>query len=231
MEPQNTNTQQPPLVYQAARAVGVLKPKIQSKVQGQVFSDSLDVRGTGFWLKDYKVIITCCHVVQDLLSLPIETAGLLVIGNRGNYLRAVVSVLDFEHDLAVIQLYADIAPEVIAHELETGLNIAENDPSVGTQVGYAGYPFGTQLLSSTHAPTYSQGIVGAETRSQGNRKDIQITGTVAGGFSGAPIVEINNPSKIVAVLSNSPNQAIGQAGIFMGISWKHVKAIAELANS
>lgn len=219
----------PPLVYSAARAVGVLKPKFQPNVQGKIFSDSLDVRGTAFWLREYKVMLTCAHVVQDIPSLPIETAGLLVVGNHGNYLRAMISVVDFDHDLAVLRLPPDTGADVVSNESANGLEIADSDPQVGTQVGYAGYPFGTQLLSSTHAPTYSEGVVASSVRRSGVRKQIQVTGSVAGGFSGAPIVSLADPLKVAAVLSNSPHAAAGNAGIFMGISWEHVRAIAELS--
>ncbi len=220
-----------PPVYRAARAVGVLKPKLQMNAQGQVFADALEVLGTAFWLKEYKVLITCAHVVQHLVATPIETAGLLVVGNLGTYLRATVDIVDFNHDLAVLRLPGDTSPDVLAKELQDGLDVATAYPPVGTTVGYAGFPFGTQLLSSTHAPTYSQGVVASPARVQPLLKQLQITGTVAGGFSGAPIVDTASPSQVIAVLSNSPSAAAGQASIFMGISWEHVKALAGLATS
>ena len=220
-----------PLVYRAARAVGVLKPKMQANPRGQVFADTLDVRGTAFWLREAKVLVTCAHVVQDLLVAPIEVAGLLVIGNQGNYLRAYISIVDSEHDLAILRLPPDTTADVMARELEDGLEPASAYPPVGAAVEYAGFPFGVQLLSSTHAPTYAKGVVASEVRTQLSRKEVQITGAVAGGFSGAPIVDCANPTQVVAVLSNSPSPAVGQANIFMGVSWEHVRAIAGLAAS
>jgi hypothetical protein len=221
----------PPPVYRAARALGVLKPKLQPNPKGQVFADTLDVRGTAFWLREYKVLITCAHVVQDLVVVPIEVAGLLVVGNQGNYTRATVAALDFDHDLAALQLAPDTPPDLLQKELADGLDLALNSPVVGCPVAYAGFPFGTQLLSSSHAPTYAEGVVASEVRAQPRRKQIQISGATAGGFSGAPIVDRNNPTQVVAVLSNSPSKEAGQAAIFMGISWEHVKALAALATS
>lgn len=221
---------QPP-VFRAARAVGVLKPKLQPQPQGKVFADTLDVRGTAFWLREYKVAITCAHVVQDLVVSPIEVAGLLVIGNLGNYLRAIVGAVDFDHDLAILRLPPDTAPELVAKELADGLDIAATVPSVGTPVAYAGFPFGTQLLNSTHSPTYAEGLVASTVRHQPYRKELQISGSVAGGFSGAAIVDKANPNQVVAVLSNSPSAEAGQANIFMAISAEHLLALARLAGS
>lgn len=220
-----------PPVYAAARAVGVLKPKMQPNPKGQVFADTLDVRGTAFWLRESRVLITCAHVVQDLLVAPIEVTGLLVVGNHGNYLRALISVVDLERDLAVLRLPPDTAAEVVEREIQDGLAIASSYPSVGAAVGYAGFPFGTQLLNATQDPTYAQGVVASPVRAMQSRKHVQITGSVAGGFSGAPIVDLVNPTEVVAVLSNSPSPAAGQANIFMGVSWEHVAALAALATS
>ena len=221
---------QPP-VFKAVRAVGVLKPKFQPQPTGQIFLDKLDVRGTAFWLREYKIAITCAHVVQDLVAAPLEVAGLLVLGNLGNYLRAMIGIVDYDHDLAVLRLAPDTAPELAAKEAADGLEIATATPGVGSPVAYAGFPFGTQLLSSTHSPTYAEGLIASTVRAQPLRKEIQITGTVAGGFSGAAIVDKAHPNQVVAVLSNSPSAEVGLANIFMGISWEHLIRLAQLANS
>ena len=89
---------------------------------------------------------------------------------------------------------------------------------------------GNQLLTQLHEPTYFEGIIGIKVRNSGVRKEIQISGSVIGGFSGAPIIN-KKSQKIVAMVSNSPTTEAGNAGIFMGISWEHIKAIAGLAKS
>lgn len=226
---QSQNQQnQVPFVYNAVRAVGILRPKFQPS-QGKVFIEGLDVIATAFWLKDYKILITCAHVVQNLIGASVEVTGLLVVGNMGNYSRAVVGSMDMEHDLAVLRL-ADVQKEFIDQESSSGLEIVDQYPNVGEAVGYAGFPLGQQLLNSTHAPTYAEGVVGAQLRHHGIRKDIQITGAVAGGFSGSPIV-LKGTKKLVSVLSNSPSQQAGSASIFMAVAWEHVKALAELSMS
>lgn len=68
-----------PQVYRAVRAVGVVKPVFQP--ENRSFDNQLQVIGTAFWLKQFQVLITCAHVVQELLSGPLETTGLLVVGN------------------------------------------------------------------------------------------------------------------------------------------------------
>lgn len=227
----NTN-EETPRVYRAVRAVGILRPKFQpNKPQGPIFAESLDIRGTAFWLKEYKIMISCAHVVQDLLGAPVEITGLLVVGNRGNYARATVATIDFEHDLAVLKLTPDTPKEIVDNETEDGLEIIDSYPNVGVPVAYAGFPLGLQLLNSTQEPTYSEGVVGAQLRHQGTKKVVQITGPVVGGHSGTPVVLKEKPVKVIGVLSHSPSRDAGIASIFMAISWEHVRAIARLATS
>lgn len=224
-----TTTPQEPPVYRAVRAVGVLRPTFQPNAS-TAFADKLDVRGTAFWLREERVLVTCAHVVQDIATAPVEVGGLLVVGNRGNYARATVAIVDFAHDLAI--LHFDAPDDHRAREASDGLALASSYPTVGVRVGYAGFPLGTQVMNSTQAPTYSEGVVGAQLRlGAANRKQIQVTGAVVGGFSGAPVVATSDPDRVVGVLSNSPSREAGTANIFMAISWEHVVAIVRLATS
>lgn len=221
------NEQASPQVYKVVRALGILRPRFQPS-EGKAFIEGLDVIATAFWLKAYKVLITCAHVVQDLLAAPVEITGLLVVGNMGDYKRAMVATIDMEHDIATLKL--DAPSDVINKEADDGLEIINYYPNVGESVGYAGFPLGKQLLNSTHAPTYSEGVIGAQLRHDGARKNIQITGAVTGGFSGSPII-LKNTNKLIGVLSNSPSREAENASIFMAISWEHVRALAELSKS
>lgn len=220
-----------PRIFKGVRALGVLKPKFTANVKGTLFAEELNVRGTAFWLKDYRVMITCAHVVSNLVSIPIEIAGLLVVGNRGNYLRAVVGMVDHDHDLALLRLTPDINPEILEKESSDGLLISDKYPSIGDTVSYSGFPLGNQLLDSLHSPTYAEGVISSQLRVGPFRKELQITGSIAGGFSGAPIVDKTNQDYLSGVISNSPSEAAGSAHIFMAIAWEHVKAIAELSRS
>lgn len=226
----NQKLETEPTVYKSVRAVGTLRPKFQPN-QGKVFADQLEVRGTAFWLKGYNILVTCAHVIQDLLASPIEISGLLVVGNLGNYLPAKVGFVDFNHDLAVLYLPPDTPQAVIDNESKDGLEIAEEYPMVGTQVAYVGFPLGLQLLNSTHSPTYAEGVIGAKLRNHPTKKEIQITGVVTVGFSGSPIVSKAENNKLIGVLANSPSREAGGASIFMTTSWEHVKALAELTKS
>jgi len=224
-------TMNEPRIFKAVRAIGVLKPKFQASQRGNVFADELKVMGTGFWLRDQKTLITCAHVVENLASLPVEIAGLLVVGNRGNYLRAIIGAVDHDHDLALLHLPNDTPPEISARESSDGLLLAASYPNIGDTVSYCGFPLGNQLLDASHSPSYAEGVVSSQIKQQSFRKVIQITGTIAGGYSGAPIVDKANPDNLFGVISNSPSEAAGNAHIFMAISWEHVKALAELAKS
>jgi hypothetical protein len=216
-----------PKVYGAVRAIAIVKPTY-NPTNGQ-FDNNLQVVGTAFWLKDYKILVTCEHVVRGLLSGPLEQTGLLVVGNMGKYSRAKIASIDLAHDLAILKI-VDTPQDFIDQEAATGLGITDFYPQISEAVAYAGFPLGSQLINSVHSPTYAEGVVGVQLRESPLRKEIQITGAVAGGYSGAPVV-LKNSDKVVGVLSNGPSPADGQGNIFMAVSWQHVKAIAELATS
>lgn len=223
-----------PDVYKSVRAVGTFRPKFNPTGGGKVFADELNVFGTAFWLKDYKILVTCAHVVQNLLG-PLEVTGLLVVGNSGNYRRAVIGSIDLQHDLAVLTIVDNNGVPITGEELDKesaqGLEIVKAYPIVSTAVGYAGFPLGNQLLNQLHSPTYSEGVVGIEKCGNDSRREIQISGPVVGGFSGSPVVLKDEPFKMVGVVSNGPMPA-GQGGnIFKAISFEHVEAIAKLAKS
>jgi hypothetical protein len=219
-----------PPIYNAVRAVGVIKPQFQSQlIHGKVFLDSLDVRGTAFWLKNEKALITCAHVIRGIVELPLELAGLLVVGCKGSYSRAAVGTVDYFHDIAVLRL--DATPDVLDSEAKTGLVVSNHYPEVGTRVGYAGFPLGLQLLTASSDPTYAVGVIGTQMRQEANRKNIQISGPVVGGYSGSPIVREDKPDEVIGIVSDSPSKEAGQAGIFMASSWEHLAAVARLASS
>lgn len=217
-----------PQVYKAVRAVGVVRPTYQP--QSKSFGNNLQVIGTAFWLKDYKVLVTCAHVVQGLLAGPLEQTGLLVVGNLGKYARAAIASLDLAHDLAVLQIIEE-SEQFVNEETASGLEIVDDYPQVGEAVGYAGFPMGSQLLDSIHSPTYAEGVIAVQLREGPFKKEVQITGAVAGGYSGAPVVLKKDPLKLIGVLSSGPSAPGAQGNIFMAISWAHVKALAELAKS
>lgn len=225
------STNNHPAVYGAVRAVGRLVPQLNSEQrnQGPVFAEKLDVLGTAFWLKEAKVLITCAHVVQELVSAPSEVAGLLVIGNRGNYLPAKVGAIDFEHDLAILRMPPNTPQDLLEQEAATGLTIADENVDIGTTVGYAGFPLGMQLLQINHEPTYAEGVVGAYREEHQIRKQLQITGSVVGGYSGAPIVLKSDPTKVLGVVSSSTSKEAGDANIFLATSWKHLAKLAGIA--
>lgn len=223
-----------PEVYKAVRAVGTFKPKFNPS-EGKIFADELNVIGTAFWLKTEKVLITCAHVIQDLIG-PLEITGLLVVGNAGNYRRAVVDIIDVQHDLAVLRLIGNNNQPIHGQELDAeandGLLFIDRYPNVSTGVAYVGFPHGNQLLNSIHSPTYSEGVIGVEKKEGPIRKEIQISGSVVGGFSGSPVVLKDDTTKIIGVVSNGPNvNPDSGASIFMAISWEHMKALAQLSKS
>jgi hypothetical protein len=207
------------LMKDSVASVGTFKPKFSPQA-GKVFSDELNILGTAFWVSDKNVLVTCAHVVAEVLQSPVELAGLLVIGYKGSFYRSVVSIIDHQHDLAVLSVIDPI------QKTNVGLEITKSYPKVSTKVSWAGYPLGNLLLNQIHEPTYNEGVIGIEKRDENNRKVILISGTVVGGYSGSPVVLTEN-GKVVGVVSNGPQNA----GIFMAVSYEHLTAICNLATS
>jgi S1-C subfamily serine protease len=232
---QNIKDNTAEMLSSAVRAVGFIKPKFDPQQQG-FLPPQLEVIGTAFLLKDKQVIITCDHVVRQFANLPVELAGILVIGQKGNYRPVSIDSVDYAHDLAILR-FKKLAQETdeqfnqfLKTQFDSGLELSNEYAEVSEKVAYTGFPLGNQLLTQLHEPTYFEGVIGIKVRNSDIRKEVQISGSVIGGFSGSPIVNKNN-QKVVAMVSNSPSPEAGSAGIFMGVSWEHIKAIADLAKS
>lgn len=221
-------TQKQPNVCLSARTVGVLKPSFDP-AQGRFKAPEIIVYGTGFWIKDKKIFITCAHVVQHILGAPIELAGMLVVGGNGvEYKKARIATIDFAHDIAILNIEADEGH--INTESVAGLEINDEEIEVGEKVAYAGFPLGNQLLNQKHSPTYAEGVIGQEIISVNGPKWIQISGPVVGGYSGGPIV-LKESGKVIGMVSNSPSKEAGDAGIFKSVHGKHLKSTVDLIES
>lgn len=224
-------------ILKAVRAVGIIKPKFDPLQQGFI-PPQLEIMGTAFLLKNFNIIVTCAHVVQQFINLPIDVGGMLVIGKEANYQPILIDNVDFVHDLAVLrfkkntQTPLDMFNKMINQEFDNGLLLSESDPKVSDGVMYAGYPLGNILLNAKHDPSYSEGVISMCGRqNEFGRKEFQISGSIVGGYSGSPVTLKSDPQKIVGIVSNSPSKEAGDAGIFMAVSYKHIKALAELSNS
>ncbi|MDD5040690.1 MAG: serine protease [Patescibacteria group bacterium] len=209
--------------------MGIVKPIFDPAIKG-FHPPQLRVDGTGFWLKTYGLFVTCTHVVQNVLGVSIDVAGMLVVGGNGvEYRKATIATIDSLHDLAVLNIEAD--EEYIKQQVNTGLELIGREISISEKIAYAGFPLGNELLNSRHSPTYSEGVIGSDILEDTIPKMIQISGPVTGGYSGGPVVLKDEPDKIIAVVANSPSQKAGNASIFRGIHWKHLKALCELMRS
>lgn len=210
----------PNLLSNNVALVATFKPKFNPQL-GKIFSDELKILGTTFWATENKVLVTCAHVIDDLIKSPVELAGLLVVGYRGKFYRANVGIIDNQHDLATLDIMDEFDEQSVS-----GIPVSNNYPNVSVNVAWSGYPLGNFLTDQIHQPTYSEGLIGVEKRLEKFRKYIQISGTVTGGYSGAPVVE-KNTGKIVGVVCNGPENT----GIFMAVSFEHVNALVNLKRS
>ena len=224
METNNTSVENSNArLLNSVRSIGTLKPIFDITNQN-FLPPQLNILGTGFWVSD-GVFVTCAHVVQGLLSGPLELVGMLVVGgNRQQYLKATISILDLEHDLAVLQISNK---DFHFAQKQYCLEINNEREEIGSDIRFAGYPLGNHLLNEEHTPVFSKGII-AHTGSSVNklRKEIKISGSVEGGFSGSPVV--NNSNHVIGVVSNHPQQT---KNIFNIISWEHVEKIVALEKS
>jgi len=185
-------------------SVAIFKPKFNPQ-SGKIFSDELNILGTAFWAGEKKVLITCAHVIKGLIQSPVELAGLLVIGYKGDFYRATIGIVDDQHDLATLDIVDKFDQPTIA-----GIIISKEYLAVSSQVAWAGYPLGNFLLNQVHQPTYNEGVVGIEKRIEVFRKSVQVSGTVVGGYSGSPVIN-KIDGAVVGVVSNGPQNS----GIFM----------------
>ena len=218
-------------VYGAVRCVGVLKPVFDSRANA-FRPPALTVEGTGFWVKEpYGCFVTCAHVISSYLGKSIDESGMLVVGGNGHtFERATINVVDYQHDLALLNILHG-KDENIRKDIESGLIFAEEDPQIGKGIAYAGFPFGEDLLDANQTPTYSEGVVGKEVLHTLERTEIQFTGPVVGGYSGSPVVFRESSECLLGVLSNGPQDRGNTGNIFRGIHWKHVLELCKLARS
>ena len=208
-------------LHDAVFPVGTFKPKFNPG-NGKVFSDELSILGTAFLSDQSKALVTCAHVVDSLLKQPLELAGLLVVGYKGQFYRAVVSIVDHQHDLAILRI-VDVFNVTVS-----GLKISNKEPIQSDAVCWAGFPLGNYLLNQVHEPTYNEGVIGIAKRADENlgRKNIQVSGVVVGGYSGSPVIN-KESGEIVGVVSNGPENT----GIFMATSFEHLRSLLNLTES
>ena len=209
------------ILHDAVFSVGTFKPKFNPG-NGKVFSDELSILGTAFLTGQSRKLVTCAHVVDSLLKQPLELAGLLVVGYKGQFYRAVVNIIDHQHDLAILKIVDKFDVQI------EGLKISQREPIQSEPVAWAGFPLGNYLLNQLHDPTYNEGVIGIANREDANlgRKYIQVSGVVVGGYSGSPVIS-KDSGEIVGVVSNGPENT----GIFMAVSFQHLQSLISLTES
>ena len=208
-------------LHDAVFSVGTFKPKFNPG-SGKVFSDELSILGSAFLSDQSKSLVTCAHVVDNLLKQPLELAGLLVVGYKRQFYRAVVNIIDHQHDLAILKIVDKFDVSI------TGLKISNNEPIQSDSVCWAGFPLGNFLLNQLHDPTYNEGVIGIAKREDVNlgRKYIQVSGVVVGGYSGSPVIN-KKSGEVVGVVSSGPENT----GIFMAVSFEHLRSLIDLTES
>jgi serine protease Do len=133
--------------------------------------------GTGFYLKEHKLIVTNRHVIQGNNDVVISSR------NLPKHIAKVV-YRDSIHDLAFIQIFEDRdMPHV-------SLAAPDRHPREGDQIIAIGHPYGLKY-------TATQGIVSKSERVYNNVGYIQVDAAINPGNSGGPL--INAHGEIVGV--------------------------------
>jgi serine protease Do len=132
--------------------------------------------GTGFYLKDYEVIVTNHHVVRG-------NDEVMVSGKTIPRTMSKVWFTDQQHDLAFLA----VPPNVLAPTAKIGLPGSVRD---GDEVVAIGHPFGLNYTATT-------GIVSKALRPRNGINYIQIDAAINPGNSGGPL--INQAGEIVGV--------------------------------
>lgn len=126
--------------------------------------------GTGFYLKEFNLIVTNDHVVAD-------NAEVTVAGKAFEKALSRVWYTDRKHDLAFLEVPAGLdLPEVILGRYETMKD--------GDAVVAIGHPYGLNY-------TATQGVVSKVDRIRDGVKYIQIDAAINPGNSGGPLVNMN----------------------------------------
>ncbi len=157
--------------------------------------------GTGFYLKDYNLIVTNEHVVRNNKQVVIEGKGV-------QRLLRTVRYIDPKYDLAFVQ--GPDQSELGAVHLHDVEDYSEGDPVVAV-----GHPFGLKY-------TATQGIISNTSHQQNDLYYIQHDAALNPGNSGGPLV--NEQGEVLGV-----NTFIIQNGQSIGFSLpsKYLKQVLD----
>jgi serine protease Do len=134
--------------------------------------------GTGFYVKEFDLIVTNNHVVSNLAEVTIQGKA---------FSKSLTRVLytDAKHDLAFLEPPANaVLPEIVLGQYET---LKDGDGIVAI-----GHPFGLNY-------TVTQGVISKVDRIRDGLKFIQIDAAINPGNSGGPLV--NEQGEIIGVNS------------------------------
>jgi serine protease Do len=134
--------------------------------------------GTGFYVKEFDLIVTNEHVVG-------ENAEVTIAGKLFTKALSRVWYTDRKHDLA----FLEVPKEVVLPEIKLGSYESMKD---GDQVLAIGHPFGLNY-------TATQGVISKVDRIRDGLKFIQIDAAINPGNSGGPLV--NNGAEVIGVNS------------------------------
>lgn len=169
--------------------------------------------GSGFFAGYKNTIVTCAHILRFGETYCIEINSNVNEFKPRNktqltgLLDTKIIAIDSFNDLAVLIVNRPTTPEV-----SNPLEIAEFRVNIGTQVFYAGYPFG---YSGFLIPKFSSSIISSKTYTEFDTETYQLDTIVHLGNSGGPL--INQDGRVIGVVSgNMTTSSFSGAQLMIG---------------
>ncbi|MDD3041025.1 serine protease [Bacteroides sp.] len=174
--------------------------------------DSAAFLGTGFLVDEKGYILTCAHILNPTDDLVIAKAttenGYAKIDLDGRFQASAVRLHQYDpcSDIALLKFVTQHVVSVA--QILFG---SADEVSIGTSVGYLGYPFGDRLcvVSSMSA------VVSAKIIDSNGVKMIQIDNMCHEGNSGGPLINLRT-GLIIGIISGRLNPFQAAPSVFVG---------------
>ncbi len=149
--------------------------------------------GSGFFVSNDGLVLTNAHVIEDSKKLHVYVQDQIVVSDPE------VVVIDADADLALLRMPFALAP----------LRLATAQPDEGSPTIGVGYPRLTDILNmgftlhSTVIPFTVNGLVQGQSRMKSVPTTfLQTVGTMYGGGSGGPLLDINS-GEVIGVMTQT----------------------------
>jgi hypothetical protein len=167
-------------------------------------SEALFATGTGFFVSDNGIIVTCAHVVED-------TTRIAVVIDGKEY-TAVLLAKDIRADLAVLQ---------IEYNNPYHFKITDfNTVKLGDKIYVLGFPLSQYLGSDIRL---TDGSVSARGGMASDQYSFQFSAPVQSGNSGGPV--FNSNFEVIGVAASQLDNSIGAQNVNFGVKSEYINLL------